>query len=159
MTVDALAHMEEAWSLDANPFPAEAIHAQDSPYCPTVFDEESQEFRRKLIRGSVRGSVNIGFLWSQGAHADTGFGKTTLMREITKEINHDLGAGNPHEGGHPRRQASPHSGRFLQSKHPQCVRAVPRALQRSHRPHAADAGGHSRARPGQDAYRARPWQC
>ena len=91
MEVDALAHMEEAWSLDANPFPAEAIHAQNSPYCPTVFDEESQEFRRKLIRGSVRGSVNVGFLWSQGAHADTGFGKTTLMREITKEINHDLG--------------------------------------------------------------------
>ena len=99
MTVDALAHMEEAWSLDANPFPAEAIHAQDSPYCPTVFDEESQEFRRKLIRGSVRGSVNIGFLWSQGAHADTGFGKTTLMREITKEINHDLGAGTLTKAG------------------------------------------------------------
>jgi len=83
--------MEEAWNLEANPFPAEAIHAQDSPYSPTVFDEEAQEFRRKLIRGSVRGSVNVGFLWSRGAHADTGFGKTTLMREITKEINHDLG--------------------------------------------------------------------
>ena len=61
------------------------------PYCPTLFGEESQEFRRKFIRGSVLGSVNVGFLWSQGAHADTGFGKTTLMREITKEINHDLG--------------------------------------------------------------------
>ena len=99
MTVDALAHMEEAWSLDGNPFPAEAIHAQNSPYCPTVFDEESQEFRRKLIRGSVRGSVNIGFLWSQGPHADTGFGKTTLMREITREINHDLGAGTLTKAG------------------------------------------------------------
>ena len=92
MAVDALDHMQEAWNLETNPFPAEAIHAQDTPYCPTVFGEESQEFRRKLIRGSVRGSVNIGFLWSQGARADTGFGKTTLMREITKEINHDLGA-------------------------------------------------------------------
>ena len=91
MPVDALTHMEEAWKLDANPFPAEAIHAQHSPYSPTVFEEESQEFRRKLIRGSVRGSANVGFLWSQGAHADTGFGKTTLMREITKEINLDLG--------------------------------------------------------------------
>jgi hypothetical protein len=91
MAVDTLDHMEEAWNLEANPFPAEAIHAQDTPYSPTVFDEEAQEFRRKLIRGSVRGNVNIGFLWSQGAQADTGFGKTTLMREITKEINHDLG--------------------------------------------------------------------
>lgn len=91
MAVDALDHMEEAWNLEANPFPAEAIHAQDGPYCPTVFGEESQEFRRKLIRGSVGGNVNVGFLWSQGAQEDTGFGKTTLMREITKEINHDLG--------------------------------------------------------------------
>ena len=91
MPIDALDHMEEAWNLDDNPFPAEAIHVENTPYCPTVFDEESQEFRRKLIRGSVRGSVNVGFLWSQGAQADTGFGKTTLMREITKEINRDLG--------------------------------------------------------------------
>ncbi len=91
MAIDAFDHMEEAWNLEANPFPAEAIHAQDSPYSPTVFDEEAQEFRRKLIRGSVRGSANVGFLWSRGVHADTGFGKTTLMREITKEINHDLG--------------------------------------------------------------------
>ena len=91
MPIDALDHMEEAWNLDDNPFPAEAIYVENTPYCPTVFDEESQEFRRKLIRGSVRGSVNVGFLWSQGAQADTGFGKTTLMRQIAKEINRDLG--------------------------------------------------------------------
>ena len=91
MPIDALDHMEEAWNLDDNPFPAEAIHIENTPYCPTVFEEESQEFRRKLIRGSVGGSVNVGFLWSQGKQADTGFGKTTLMREITKEINRDLG--------------------------------------------------------------------
>ena len=92
MPTDALDHMLEAWNLEANPFPAEAIHNQRAPYCPTVFEEEAQEFRRKLIRGSVHGGANVGFLWSQGAHADTGFGKTTLMREITKEINGDLGA-------------------------------------------------------------------
>ena len=91
MPVDVIDHMEEAWNLDGNPFPAEAIHTQDQPYSPDVFHEESREFSRKLIRGSVLGSVNIGFLWSQGAQADTGFGKTTLMREITKEINQDLG--------------------------------------------------------------------
>lgn len=91
MPVDALDHMEEAWNLDDNPFPAEAIYVENTPYSPTVFDEEAQEFRRKLIRGSVRGSVNVGFLWSQGAQADTGFGKTALMRQIAKEINRDLG--------------------------------------------------------------------
>ena len=99
MPVDALDHMEEAWNLDDNPFPAEAIHVEDMPYSPTVFDEEAQEFRRKLIRGSVRGSVNVGFLWSQGAQADTGFGKTTLMRQIAKEINRDLGVGTLTKAG------------------------------------------------------------
>ena len=99
MPIDALDHMEEAWNLDANPFPAEAIYVKNTPYCPTVFEEESQEFRRKLIRGSVRGSVNVGFLWSQGAQADTGFGKTTLMSEITKEINRDLGVNTLTQAG------------------------------------------------------------
>lgn len=91
MVVDPIDHMEEAWHLDGNPFPAEAIHSGTQPYSPAVFDEEAQEFRRKLIRGSILGSCNVGFLWSQGAQADTGFGKTTLMQEITKEINSDLG--------------------------------------------------------------------
>ncbi len=99
MTVDAFDHMEEAWGLNGNPFPAAAIHDQDSPYSPAVFDEESREFRRKFIRSSIRGRVNIGFLWSQGANADTGFGKTTLMREITKEINQDLGVETLTEAG------------------------------------------------------------
>ena len=106
MPRDALDHMAEAWNLDDYPFPAEAIHATNTPYCPTIFDEESQEFRRKLIRGSVRGSVNVGFLWSQGAQADTGFGKTTLMREITKEVNRDLGVDTLTRAGlRPDRQA------------------------------------------------------
>ena len=99
---NAFDHMEEAWSLCGNPFPAEAINApQDSPYCQTVFDEETREFRHKFIRGAIQGNVNIGFLWSwsQGAQADTGFGKTTLMREITKEINRDLGANTLTQAG------------------------------------------------------------
>ena len=99
MIIDALDHIEEAWSLDGNPFPAEGINDKNSPYSPAVFDEESREFRRKLIRSSIRGSVNVGFLWSQGLNADTGFGKTTLMREITKEINQDLGVGTLTKAG------------------------------------------------------------
>lgn len=92
MAGDAFDHMEEAWGLSQNPFPAEAIrHDQNLPYSEDVFGKESMEFCRKFIRGAIQGNVNVGFLWSQGAQADTGFGKTTLMRETTKEINRDLG--------------------------------------------------------------------
>ena len=94
MPRDVFDHMEEAWKLEKNPFPAEAIRIQNAeqPYSEFVFPEETKEFRRKLIRGGIRGGQAIGFLWSQGVHADTGFGKTTLMQEISREINNDLGA-------------------------------------------------------------------
>jgi hypothetical protein len=95
MPVDVFDHMEEAWKLERNPFPAEAIRIKknaEQPYSPDVFSEETNAFRKKFIRGGVRGGQAIGFLWSQGTHADTGFGKTTLMQEITTEINKDLGA-------------------------------------------------------------------
>lgn len=93
MPVDVFDHMEEAWKLDRNPFPPDAIRRQnaDQPYSPDVFSEEENTFRRKFIRAGVRGGPAIGFLWSQGQRADTGFGKTTLMQEMAKEINTDLG--------------------------------------------------------------------
>ena len=91
MPSDAYTHMEEAWNLVEHPFPAEAINSGTTPYCPTLFSDETQELRRKFIRGSISGNLNVGFLWSQGKTADTGFGKTTLMREATKEINLDFG--------------------------------------------------------------------
>lgn len=100
MTGDAFEHMEEAWGLSGNPFPSAAIHdSQDSPYSQEVFGEETNEFRRKLIRGAVQNNINVSFLWSQGSQVDTGFGKTTLMREITKEINCDLGANTLTQAG------------------------------------------------------------
>lgn len=94
MPSDVFEHMEEAWKLDRNPFPAEAIRIQNAeqPYSDAVFPEETQQFRRKLICGGVHGGQAIGFLWSQGIRADTGFGKTTLMQEVSREINKDLGA-------------------------------------------------------------------
>ncbi len=99
MPHDPFDHMEEAWGLDGNPFPSEAVNAPDQPYSPNVFDNELDEFRRKLVRGCIGGSANIGFLWSQGIRADTGFGKTTLMRQIAKEINRDFGAGTLAKAG------------------------------------------------------------
>ena len=94
MPVDVLDHMEEAWKLERNPFPSAAIRRQNvrEPYSPDVFSDEESAFRRKFIRGGIRGGLAIGFLWSQGLHDDTGFGKTTLMQELAKEINSDLGA-------------------------------------------------------------------
>jgi hypothetical protein len=91
---DVFDHMEEAWKLEKNPFPAEAIRVQNAeqPYSESVFPEETRDFRRKFIRGGIRGGQAIGFLWSQGLRADTGFGKTTLMQEVSREINKDLGA-------------------------------------------------------------------
>src|SRR5256885_9598547 len=101
MTSDVFDHMEEAWKLDGNPFPAEAIRVQnkEQPYSESVFPEETKEFRRKLIRGGIRGGQAIGFLWSQGHRADTGFGKTTLMQEVAREINNDLGTATLEKAG------------------------------------------------------------
>jgi hypothetical protein len=93
MTSDVMDHMEEAWKLDRNPFPPEAIRILhgSQPYSDSVFPEETNEFRKKFIRAGVRGGPAIGFLWSKGRRADTGFGKTTLMQEVAREINADLG--------------------------------------------------------------------
>lgn len=92
-TIDPYTHMEEAWKLDANPFPSEGIRrSADEPFSPGVFPEESADFYRKLIRGAVVGSKSIGFLWSQGIGGDTGYGKTTLLQTASREINRDLGS-------------------------------------------------------------------
>ena len=107
MSIDPYTHMEEAWKLNKNPFPPEAIGGPGQPYSPEVFIEEADEFRRKLIRGAVQGNANIGFLWSRGIHADTGFGKTTLMQEITKEINRDFGVDTLKRAGMRRERQVP----------------------------------------------------
>jgi hypothetical protein len=109
MPVDVFDHMEEAWKLERNPFPAEAIRIQsaEQPYSPEVFPEETNTFRRKLIRGGIRGGQAIGFLWSQGVRADTGFGKTTLMQEIVREINEDLGTSTLEKAG-AKKASYPH---------------------------------------------------
>src|SRR5262245_30744640 len=91
--IDPYTHMEEAWKLEGNPFPAEGIrHSADEPFSAEVFPEETAEFYRKLVRGGILGSKGMGFLWSQGVGGDTGYGKTTLMQNASLEINRDLGA-------------------------------------------------------------------
>src|SRR3954452_22608212 len=90
-TTDPYTHMEEAWKLDGNPFPSEAIRRPGQPYSSDVFPDETADFKRKLIRGAIQGQRSIGFLWSQGPGGDTGYGKTTLMEVAAREINAAFG--------------------------------------------------------------------
>lgn len=91
-TVDPFTHMEEAWKLETNPFPHGAIRSSaDDPFSAEVFPDETNDFYRKLVRGAILGKRSMGFLWSQGVRADTGYGKTTLMQAAARAINDDLG--------------------------------------------------------------------
>ena len=94
MATDPYTHMEEAFGLDENPFPGEGIGAgtQTERYSDHVFPEETHEFRLKMIRGGLQGGRKTGFLWSMSPTGeDTGFGKTTLMRNTVRAINGDFG--------------------------------------------------------------------
>jgi hypothetical protein len=95
MSTDPYTHMEEAFGLDENPFPGEGINspAETERYSDLVFPEETREFRLKMIRGGLQGGRKTGFLWSMSPTGeDTGFGKTTLMRNTARAINADFGA-------------------------------------------------------------------
>src|SRR5687768_12167662 len=92
MSADQFTHMEEAWNLDANPFPADAIRqvgSKPQPYNKDVFPDEAQDFRRKFFRGALVSSARVGFVWSVGVRHDTGYGKTTLMQAMRDEVNED----------------------------------------------------------------------
>lgn len=94
MPVDPYAHIEEAFGLDENPFPAEGVSSgSDSErYSDEVFPAETREFRMKMIRGGLQGGRKMGFLWSMSRFGeDTGFGKTAMMRATVHAINADLG--------------------------------------------------------------------
>lgn len=92
-TTDPYTHMEEAWKLGGNPFPAEGIRrpGRHEPFSPNVFPVETADFKRKLVRGAIQGGRSVGFLWSRGPGGDTGYGKTTLMEAAARDINVDFG--------------------------------------------------------------------
>jgi hypothetical protein len=84
--------MMEAWGIEGNPFPSEAIHRGDEPYNPDVFPEENEQFFKKLVYGALMDGRGFSFLWSKGVNnEDTGYGKTTLLRHGAQEINKDFG--------------------------------------------------------------------
>lgn len=85
-------YMQEAWGIETNPFPSEAIHQGNEPYSSEVFSEEQEQFFGKLIYGAVMDRRGFGYLWSKGpAGDDTGFGKTALLKNGAKMINADFG--------------------------------------------------------------------
>lgn len=89
---DKYQHMSEAWGIDGNPFPSEAIHQGNEPFNPEVFPEENERFFKRLVYGAIMDRRGFSFLWSKGANGeDTGFGKTTQMRYGAKQINQDFG--------------------------------------------------------------------
>jgi hypothetical protein len=84
--------MQEAWGIDGNPFPAETIHQGNEPYSDDVFPEEQEQFNARLIYGAAMDRRGFGYLWSKGRGGDdTGFGKTTLLRNSARAINQDMG--------------------------------------------------------------------
>ncbi len=91
----SLKHMREAWGITNNPFPPAAIGGEDSstaPYNDTILAEDHDLFLEKLIiKAALPPGREFGYLWSQGKRDDTGFGKTTLMRKVSRELNADLG--------------------------------------------------------------------
>src|SRR3977135_3548876 len=92
MMSDRYQHMQEAWGIEHNPFPAEAINQGSEPYNPEVFPEELERFYSRLIYGAAMDHRGFSFLWSKGANSeDTGMGKTAMLRQAAREINRDFG--------------------------------------------------------------------
>lgn len=101
----SLRHMREAWGLHHNPFPAGAIAGEDSmdsPYNSDIVATDHDLFMEKLIvKAALPPGREFGYLWSQGRHDDTGFGKTTLMLRTALELNSDFGRAVATEFGLP----------------------------------------------------------
>lgn len=84
-------HMRRIWKLARNPFPDAAIHRDGNPFSADVFPVEYESFLSNLVYGAVVDGRSFGFLWSKGPrNEDTGFGKTTILRESAREINTDF---------------------------------------------------------------------
>jgi hypothetical protein len=108
---DRYEHMQETWGIDRNPFPAEAISQGDEPYSPDVFPEELEKFFSRMIYGAAMDRRGFGFLWSKGVNnEDTGMGKTTILRQASKEVNRDFGETVLTEAGMKPERVGRHKG-------------------------------------------------
>src|SRR3954447_7442576 len=92
--------LQDAYSLAQNPFPATAIAQWGSSderengllFNSDVSPREYEEAVDKFIVGPIDSGSKFHFLWSLGAGEEArGFGKTVLLRHISRAINADLG--------------------------------------------------------------------
>lgn len=89
-------YYETQYGLRGNPFPGKATYGEDSQrvYVPEMFGEQRLEFLRKFVVAPLEnGQPVMGAVWSvvPGDPEARGFGKSTLMGEEAKLINHDFG--------------------------------------------------------------------
>lgn len=88
--------LETQYGLTRNAFSGTGTYGEDSQliYVPEMFGDERLEFLRKFILSPLEdGQPLIGAVWSvvPGDPKARGFGKSTLMGEESKLINHDFG--------------------------------------------------------------------
>jgi hypothetical protein len=93
-------YLHEAYGLAQNPFPATAIarwgsadeRENGSLFNSDVSPREYEEAVDKFIVGPIDSGSKFHFLWSLGEGEEArGFGKTVLLRHLSRAINHDLG--------------------------------------------------------------------
>lgn len=89
-------YYETQYGLRSNPFPGKGTYGEDNQrvYVPEMFGPQRTEFLRKFIQAPLEnGQPLIGAVWSivPGDPEARGFGKSTLMGEEAKLINHDFG--------------------------------------------------------------------
>ena len=81
----------KVYGLKGNPFPAH-VYGDSGVYIDDVVTDELKAFRERLVVGSLSEKRPMSFLWSLGEYGnDTGFGKTTMLKRIGREINVDWG--------------------------------------------------------------------
>src|SRR5437879_4602213 len=94
------AFIRETYTLEQNPFPASAIaqwgssdeRENGSLYDADVVPKEYAEAIAKFVVGPVDSGSKFHFLWSLGEGEEArGFGKTVLLRHLSRAINTDLG--------------------------------------------------------------------
>ncbi len=107
-------YLQDAYGLAQNPFPATAIARWGSSderengllFNSDVCPRECEEAIDKFIVGPIDSGSKFHFLWSLGEGEEArGFGKTVLLRHLSRAINKDLGRKLLQEHGFDQEEA------------------------------------------------------
>jgi len=107
-------YLQDVYGLAQNPFPATAIARWGSTderengllFNSDVCLREYEEAVDKFIVGPIDSGSKFHFLWSLGEGEEArGFGKTVLLRHLSREINKDLGLALLHNHGFDQEEA------------------------------------------------------